>query len=112
MAHTKHTLTRTAYTRIAEGDETVNIQLPVPPYRSGRADRAEVISVAGSALTDTPTVPTDISAANEVATVLENTRYGFVAATQFTVDSADQLWARWLGTHDYTDAADLYVVTF
>ena len=39
MAHLATTLTRDAYTVIATEGETVNVQLPVPPFRSQNADK-------------------------------------------------------------------------
>ena len=111
MAHASTSLTRTAYTAIASGGDTVNVQLPIHPYRTQTADAVELITA-----TSTPTVPSDIASPHRDATVLVNQRDQFVAVTQLTVDSADTLYARWLGQHTYPDESgadsDLYVVTF
>ena len=107
MAHTAHTLTRTAYTEIADAGDTINVQLPAPPYRLGNSDRVEIILA-----TATPTVPTNQQNAHRVATVIENTAEQFTVVTNLTVPAGEKLYARWLGRHSYANDSDLYVVTF
>ena len=107
MAHVKHTLTRDDYDSIAAADTTVNVQLPIPPYRTNKADKVELILAATK-----PTKPAADETPNELATILENTRYQFTTVTQLTVPNGEQLWARWLGVNKNAAAADLYVVVF
>ena len=109
MSHVKHVLTNATYLKIADSGDTVNVQLPVPPYRQGRADQVELLTA-----TSLPSAPSNPDTPDEKATILENTRYGFNTVTQLTLSTspADNLYARWLGTYPYTDANDRYVVTF
>ena len=107
MAHVAHTLTMDAYTEIADSGDTVNLQLPVPPFRLGHVDRVELILA-----TSTPTVPTNNLEPRREATIMENTVEQFTTVTQLTVPAGEKLYARWLGHFSYGDGSDLYVVTF
>ena len=107
MANVAYTLTRSAYTEIADAGDTVNLQLPHPPYRLGNVDRLEVILA-----TSTPTVPSNEDDPHRLGVIMENTNEQFTIITQLTVPAGEKLYARWLGTTEYDDASDLYVVTF
>ena len=107
MAHATHTLTRGAYTSIASADDTVNVQLPVVPFRLGNVDSVELITAISA-----PTVPTDLGAPRPEATVLESSPDQFVTVTNWTIPTGESLWARWIGRKNYAAATDLYVVTF
>ena len=107
MAHVAYTLTRSAYTEIADAGDTVNVQLPIAPYRLGNVDRLELILA-----TSTPTVPSNESTPHRLGTIMENTNEQFTIITQLTVPAGEKLYARWLGITEYAAASDLYVVTF
>ena len=109
MANTSISLSRTAYTEVADAADTVTVTLPNPPQRSQNRDTVELISATSS-----PTVPTE--GAHRDAVILDNFRFGFLALTNYTVPTGEKLYARWLSEHPYDDEAgndsDLYVVTF
>ena len=106
MAHVKKTLNLTTYVSIASADEVVNVQLPIPPFRSGSADKVELILATSDPGTQTAGIP------NELATILENTRYQPPILTQLTVPTGETLYARWIGNADNTETADRFVVVF
>ena len=106
MAHTKHTLTRSAYTSIATGAVIVTVQLPKIPFRIGGADRAELV-IAASA----PSVPTDNRDVTDACTVLDNTTGALAFLGSISVPDGENIYARWVGSRELA-AAEMYVVTF
>lgn len=109
MASTTVTLTRDAYTELGDAGDVVTIALPELPVRIGNFDRCE-LTIAASA----PTVPDPVVKALKASIVMENSSYpnsvNVMAAIE--VPDGEKLYGRWLGTRDYRDPADLYVVKF
>ena len=115
MASTPVTLTRTAYTQVAAAADVVSVSLPELPFRVGRGDAVELISVAAANVptgTDIPEVGAALRSATLASVVLQNSKDQFAVITNFTVPTGETLYGRWLGLHEYAAADDLYVVKF
>ena len=109
MANIPITLTRTAYTEVASADTVLSISLPDLPLRVGNVDRVELVA-STSAITGS-NIP-EVGVPYRGAIVLENTGDQFGVLVNFTVNSGEKLYARWLGAYNYLSDDDLYVTTF
>ena len=113
MPTTSVTVTRDSYTVIASPEFgtgapiNVTVLLPMLPFRVANVDRVELLTASSA-----PTVPADPSKPVDASIVLENSTVpnAMNAMSGINVRSGENLYARWLGHHEYKNASDLFVV--